>query len=89
MDNVKNTQNTSDNNLPALIEGLDYYLENGRYVFTEHFLKSRGFCCRSGCRHCPYGFEKPAETDPPEQHGAIGDGCPVLHGGNGRVHGDR
>ncbi len=36
----------------------DYYLENGLMVFTAAFLKRRGFCCRSGCRHCPYGFKK-------------------------------
>jgi Family of unknown function (DUF5522) len=37
-----------------LVEGIDFYIENGRYVFTEFFLKNRGFCCESGCRHCPY-----------------------------------
>ena len=39
-----------------LVEGLDFYIENGFYVFTAHYLRMRGFCCRSGCRHCPYGF---------------------------------
>jgi hypothetical protein len=39
-----------------LIEGIDYYLENGYFVFTEHYLLKRGTCCQSGCRHCPYGF---------------------------------
>lgn len=36
----------------------DYYLnERGLVVFTAaHHLK-RGYCCKSGCRHCPYGFE--------------------------------
>ncbi|HYG02299.1 MAG TPA: DUF5522 domain-containing protein [Chryseosolibacter sp.] len=24
----------------------------------------RGYCCKSGCRHCPYGFSKsPKESD--------------------------
>jgi hypothetical protein len=23
-------------------------------VFTAEFLAQRGWCCRSGCRHCPY-----------------------------------
>ncbi len=33
----------------------DYYIdENGYVVMTESFLKQRGFCCESGCRHCPY-----------------------------------
>ena len=39
-------------------EGVDYYVENGRWVFTGDFLKRRGYCCESGCRHCPYGFRK-------------------------------
>ena len=34
--------------------GEDYYIENGLYVFTAAFLKKRGYCCGSGCRHCPY-----------------------------------
>ena len=37
-----------------LIEGVDFYLEAGKYVFTEKFLIARGYCCGSGCRHCPY-----------------------------------
>ncbi|HWX53520.1 MAG TPA: DUF5522 domain-containing protein [Verrucomicrobiae bacterium] len=39
-----------------LVEGEDYYLENGMWVFTAKYLLRRGFCCRSGCRHCPYGY---------------------------------
>ncbi|MGH9931919.1 MAG: DUF5522 domain-containing protein [Pyrinomonadaceae bacterium] len=34
--------------------GLDYYLEDGLFVFTATFLRKRGYCCDSGCRHCPY-----------------------------------
>lgn len=26
----------------------------GLYVFTARFLWERGYCCDSGCRHCPY-----------------------------------
>jgi hypothetical protein len=37
-----------------LEEGPDYYVENGLFVFTESFLRKRGYCCESGCRHCPY-----------------------------------
>ncbi|MBP6694443.1 MAG: hypothetical protein KA161_04900 [Saprospiraceae bacterium] len=36
----------------------DFYVENGLVVFTEKFLKNRGYCCKSGCRHCPYGYIK-------------------------------
>ncbi len=39
-------------------DGEDYYLEGELMVFTERFLIRRGFCCESGCRHCPYGFKK-------------------------------
>ena len=34
--------------------GLDYYVEDGLLVFTAEFLRKRGYCCESGCRHCPY-----------------------------------
>jgi Family of unknown function (DUF5522) len=39
-----------------LVEGIDYYVENGFVVFTAHYLHNRGYCCESGCLHCPYGF---------------------------------
>ena len=35
-------------------EGLDYVIENGYRVMTEHFLKNRGYCCGNGCKNCPY-----------------------------------
>ena len=34
-----------------------YYLENGLIVFKAAFLLKRGYCCKRGCRHCPYGFD--------------------------------
>jgi hypothetical protein len=37
-----------------LSEGLDYYREGGLMVFTADYLLKRGYCCGSGCRHCPY-----------------------------------
>jgi len=37
-----------------LIEGEDFYFEGPYMVFTEKFLRDRGYCCESGCRHCPY-----------------------------------
>jgi hypothetical protein len=39
-------------------ENKDFYMENGFVVFTEAFHLKRGYCCKSGCRHCPYGFKK-------------------------------
>jgi hypothetical protein len=33
----------------------DYYLtDEGYIVFTEKYHLKRGYCCQSGCRHCPY-----------------------------------
>jgi hypothetical protein len=41
--------------LLKLKEGYDYYYDvNGLMVFTEGYLTRRGYCCDSGCRHCPY-----------------------------------
>jgi 23S rRNA (cytidine1920-2'-O)/16S rRNA (cytidine1409-2'-O)-methyltransferase len=37
-----------------LVEGIDYYFENGLMVLSEKFLLDRGYCCNNGCRHCPY-----------------------------------
>jgi hypothetical protein len=35
----------------------DYYTSpEGYIVFTEAYHLKRGHCCKSGCRHCPYGF---------------------------------
>ena len=41
-----------------LTEGVDFYYEDGRMVFTEKFHLDRGRCCRAGCRHCPWGYQK-------------------------------
>lgn len=38
----------------GLVEGKDFYMENGYRVMTESFLINRGYCCSNGCRHCPY-----------------------------------
>ncbi|MCE2734632.1 MAG: DUF5522 domain-containing protein [Cyclobacteriaceae bacterium] len=35
-----------------------FYYENGLMVFTEAYHLKRGYCCNSGCRHCPYGNKK-------------------------------
>lgn len=39
-------------------EAPDYYFENGLMVFTEKYHLRRGVCCKSYCRHCPYGNSK-------------------------------
>jgi hypothetical protein len=40
---------------PPLVEGVDYYLEGDKFVFTASYHLKRGYCCNSKCRHCPYG----------------------------------
>jgi hypothetical protein len=50
--------NSSEANVP-LVEGEDYYLENGLLVFTAAYHLKRGYCCHNNCRHCPYGDAYP------------------------------
>lgn len=40
----------------AIEEKNDIYIdpETGFAVLTAEFLLKRGYCCGSGCRHCPY-----------------------------------
>ena len=40
-----------------MADDLDTYtiVETGEMVFTSHFLKKKGRCCKSTCLHCPYG----------------------------------
>ena len=40
----------------------DFYYEGPYLVFTEAYHLRRGYCCQSGCRHCPYGFIKQPEA---------------------------
>lgn len=43
----------------ARLDPEDYYTtEEGYIVFTERYHLKRGYCCKSGCRHCPYGYDK-------------------------------
>jgi hypothetical protein len=39
-----------------------YYSEEGYIVFTEKYHLKRGHCCKSGCRHCPYGYDKKTDS---------------------------
>lgn len=40
----------------AVEAGLPVYRDpvSGLSVLTADFLARRGYCCESGCRHCPY-----------------------------------
>lgn len=39
-----------------LVEGVDFYKEGAKVVFTSVYHLKRGYCCHSKCRHCPYGL---------------------------------
>lgn len=55
MDHNNEKQGTKN----KLIPGEDYYLTpEGYKVFTEAYHLKRGYCCKNGCRHCPYGYNK-------------------------------
>jgi hypothetical protein len=54
---------SSDEVKVELVEGVDFYREGAAIVFTETYHLRRGYCCESGCRHCPYGFRKETRED--------------------------
>ncbi|MGA0556005.1 DUF5522 domain-containing protein [Larkinella sp. VNQ87] len=41
-----------------LVDGLDdedyYFNEQGFLVFTAKYHLKRGYCCKHGCKHCPW-----------------------------------
>jgi len=43
-------------------EGDFYWSEEGYRVFTTQYHLKRGYCCESGCRHCPYGYDPKTNT---------------------------
>ena len=46
-------------NKPQKLEPEDfYYNEQGYRVFTKTYHLKRGYCCKNGCKHCPYGYDK-------------------------------
>lgn len=54
---------TDERSAPALEPEDFYFDERGLMVFTRAYHLKRGTCCQSGCRHCPWGFEKPREGE--------------------------
>jgi len=52
---METAPNQPDDGSP--VEGVDFYREGPFIVFTEAYLRRRGYCCESGCRHCPWGYE--------------------------------
>jgi len=57
------------------IEGVDYVVEDGRWVMSASMLARRGTCCGSRCRNCPY---VPAHTGDPDAKIAWPLTAPVI-----------
>jgi hypothetical protein len=59
---MKNTENDekkppSEHKVASVGEELrpeDFYYDGPYLVFTAAYHLKRGYCCNSGCRHCPY-----------------------------------
>jgi len=54
----------SEDRIAPTPEPDEFYYDGPYIVFSEAYHLRRGWCCQSGCRHCPYGFQKePAPTE--------------------------
>ena len=42
-------------------------------ALSREFLLHRGYCCKNGCRNCPYGFRRgePASADDDQRAGGV------------------
>jgi len=59
-------EDSAPNLAPKAPQGLapeDYYFDGPFLVFTAAYHLKRGYCCGSGCRHCPYAKNPGAEPD--------------------------
>jgi hypothetical protein len=37
----------------------EFYLSpEGYIIYTENYHLKRGYCCKNGCKHCPFGYNK-------------------------------
>ena len=39
--------------------------QTGLLVLTSAYLRGRGYCCGTGCRHCPYSAEEQRQAGRP------------------------
>ncbi|WP_224996659.1 DUF5522 domain-containing protein [Cesiribacter sp. SM1] len=47
---------------PQPLQSGDYYFNSqGLMVFTKQYHLRRGYCCGSGCRHCPWRQKSPQQ----------------------------
>tara|TARA_B100000524_G_scaffold309958_1_gene186117 strand:+ start:64 stop:306 length:243 start_codon:yes stop_codon:yes gene_type:complete len=49
-------------NQSKLVKEDFYKSKDGYIIFTEKYHLKRGYCCKSGCKHCPYGFNKKTDS---------------------------
>jgi hypothetical protein len=53
----KTKQHAQEVPVKSYKEGIHYYMDGERVVFTALFHIQRGQCCGNGCRHCPYDLK--------------------------------
>lgn len=41
--------------------------DSGLFVMTSFYLRERGYCCGSGCRHCPFSEDERWEAGRPDE----------------------
>ena len=51
---AKQKLESQSDELRAQLSPGDFYYEGPYMVFTAAYHLKRGYCCNSGCRHCPY-----------------------------------
>ena len=65
-DEVKDEEASVDEKVfhpSSLIPHPLFYMEGRALVFTELYHLRRGYCCGSGCRHCPFGDGRGASAE--------------------------
>jgi len=41
------------------LDPTEFYLSvEGYIIYTEKYHLKRGYCCKNGCKHCPFGYNK-------------------------------
>ena len=58
--------------LPPLQDHHFYLNEDGLMVFTREYHLERGFCCKSGCLHCPWNYRSKEAARKAERDRKIG-----------------
>ncbi|MGC2620345.1 MAG: DUF5522 domain-containing protein [Acidobacteriaceae bacterium] len=53
------------------MEGEDFYRDGPYMVFTAAYHLRRGYCCQSGCRHCPWRGGDDSASDKAASEGTV------------------